>query len=163
MRDLTMLEMVTKLAEAEVMIHVNARKALDRVGTRIEKTAKAEFGHYQDAVGPFPEWAELAESTMAERGRLGYPENEPLLRDGTLRDSISHEVEQLEVTVGSTSEIAEYHEFGTSKMPPRPFMGPALVNNHDKIIEELGGAVVKGMVGQTVIHDALGYGAKVEG
>lgn len=160
---LSLLDMVTELAAAEVAIHVNARRALERVAVKVEKTAKSEFGHYQPETGPFPAWAELAESTKDERARLGYSEDEPLLREGDLRDSIEHEVSELEAVIGTNSDIAEYHEFGTSKMPPRPFMGPALVRNHDAIIEELGGAVVRGLIGGNVIHNSLGYNATVEG
>lgn len=160
---LSLLDMVTELAAAEVAIHVNARKALERVAVKVENTAKAEFGHYQPETGPFPAWAELAESTKEERARLGYSENDPLLRTGDLRDSIEHEVAELEAVIGTGSDIAEYHEFGTSKMPPRPFMGPALVRNHDTIIDELGGAVVRGMIGKDVIHNALGYNLTVDG
>ena len=35
-------------------------------------------------------------------------------------------VEELEAEIGSDSQIMVYQEFGTSKMPPRPVMGPAL-------------------------------------
>lgn len=157
----SLLGMATAFAAAEVAIHTNARRALDQVGAAVERTAKSEFGDYQDAVGPFPEWAELAESTKEERVRLGFTENDPLLRSGQLRDSISHYVEELEVTIGTPSEIAEFHEFGTSRMSPRPFMGPALVRNHDTIIEKLGGAVVRGLIGEDVIHNALGYNETV--
>jgi len=160
---LSLLDMVMKLAEAEVAININARTALERVAVAVETTAKAEFGEYQGAIGPFPEWAELADSTQADRGRLGYPENEPLLRSGELRDSISHGVEELTATIGSTSDIMVYQEFGTPTIPPRPVLGPAAEANHDTILRELGGAVVQGLIGRDVIHHSLGYGAKLIG
>lgn len=163
MANLSLLDMVTKLAAAEVMIHANARTELDRVGAAIQRTAKAEFGHYQEAVGPFPEWAELAENTKEDRVSKGFSENDPLLRTGEMRDSIERQTAELETVVGSNSEILEYHEFGTSKMPPRPVLGPALVRNHDEIIDRLGGAVVRGMLGHDVIHNSLGYNAVVDG
>ena len=157
MSAMTMLEMAGKLAAAEVAIHINARSALKRVAVKVEATAKAELGTYQDAVGPFPAWAELAESTKDERSRLGYTPNDPLLRSGELLDSIKHDVTDLVATIGSTSEIAEYLEFGTSKMPPRPFIGPAAETNIEAIKRELGGAVVSGMIGGRQIHSSLGY------
>lgn len=163
MGDLSLLDMVTKLAAAEVAIHTNARRELDRVGAAIQSTAKAEFGHYQDGIGEFPAWEELAESTKEDRVRQGFTENDPLLRSGETRDSIERQTAELETVVGSNSEILERHEFGTSKMPPRPVLGPALVRNHDLILEKLGGAVVRGLVGQDTIHDSLGYNAVVEG
>lgn len=157
MSQLSLLDMVGKLAAAEVAIHVNARKALERVAVAVENTAKSEFGTYQNEVGPFPEWAELAESTQEERARLGYEPNDPLLRTGELRDSVSHDVHELVATIGSTSEIAEFHEFGTDKIPPRPVFGPALVRNHDRILNELGGAVVSAVIGEDAVHSSLGY------
>jgi HK97 gp10 family phage protein len=153
----TMLGMVIKLAAAEVAIHVGAREALERVCMKVEKTAHDEIGTYQAAIGPFAAWAELADSTKEDRVKQGFTENDPLFRTGELQGSLAHEVHELVGTIGSTSEIMEWQEFGTSKMPPRPVLGPALVRNHHVIIEELGGAVVNGVVGREVIHPSLGY------
>lgn len=158
---MSLLGMVEKLALAELAIHAQAQNALERVAKRVEATAKAEFGTYQPETGPFPEWAELAESTQEERARLGFTPNDPLLRNGDLRESITHEMGDREAIIGSTSEIMEWHEFGTEKMPPRPVLGPALFNNHDTIINDLGGAVVNGFVGREAIHPSLGYDGEV--
>ena len=124
MIELSLLGMVERLAVAEIAIHIGARKALERVAVKVEATAKDEFGVYQDAVGPFPAWAELAESTQEQRAQQGYTPNDPLLRRGDLRNSIGHEVEDLTAIIGSTSEIMEYQEFGTATIPPRPVLGP---------------------------------------
>jgi phage gpG-like protein len=80
-----------------------------------------------------------------------------LLRTGELRDSIHHDVTELVATIGSTSEIAEWQEFGTERIPPRPFLGPAAVRNHDKMMDELGGAVTSAIVGKDAVHSSLGY------
>ncbi|HEX7854436.1 MAG TPA: HK97-gp10 family putative phage morphogenesis protein [Sphingobium sp.] len=162
MKELSLLGAATAMLAAEVAINRNARKALERVATKVEKTAKSEFGAYQPATGSFAAWEELAESTQEERARLGYTPDDPLLREGDLRDSISHEVADLVAVIGSTSEIAEHHEFGTSKMPPRPFLGPAVERNKKAIIKELGGAVVDGLIGDDRIHFSLGYDSVVE-
>lgn len=156
---LSLIGMVEKLALAEVAIHAQTGRALERVAQQMERTAKSEFGTYQPEVGPFPEWAELAESTQEERVRLGFTANDPLQRTDELRDSISHEASAQEAVVGSTSDIMPYHEFGTDRIPPRPVLGPAAVRNHDVIVQELGGAVVNGLVGRDVIHPSLGYDA----
>ena len=161
MSDLSMLEMITKLAAAEVAIHVNARHALEKVAAAVEKTAKGEIGVYQDAIGPFSAWPELAQSTQDDRERLGYSANDPLLRDGTMRDSIEHRVAELEAEIGSDSDILVYQEFGTARIPPRPVLGPAAEHNHDLIMRELGGAVVAGLIGGSAIHASLGYDREV--
>jgi hypothetical protein len=60
-----------------------------------------------------------------------------LLETGELRDSIEHVVgrEGKEVVgyVGTNDPIAKYHEFGTSKMPARPFLSAAAMRQEDKI------------------------------
>lgn len=149
------------LAEIEIAALVAMNRGLERVSQAIEKTAKSEIGHYQPAVGPFPGWSLLAASTEADKAAKGYPENEPLLRKGDLRDSIKHEVSGLEAVIGSKSDIAAYQEFGTNKIPPRPFIGPAAFRNKAKIKRILGHAVVSGLVGGDVVHESLGYDMEV--
>lgn len=92
----------------------------------IQKDAQKKLGEYQDAAGPFNSWAELADSTKDDRVAKGFPENEPLLRTGELRDSIEVERHGNEAAVGSAMDIALYQECGTDRgIPPRPFLGPA--------------------------------------
>jgi HK97 gp10 family phage protein len=59
---------------------------------------------------------------------------------GRLRASITHYVEkekEIVGIVGTNVEYAKYQEFGTSKMPPHPFLFPALESNRNKITELL--------------------------
>jgi HK97 gp10 family phage protein len=140
---------VTLLAEAKRGLRVCAKA--------IEDTAKSEIGHYQPATGPHPEWPELADSTQEERQRLGYTPNDPLLRSGELRDSIEHEVSTLEAVIGSRSDIAAYQEFGTDRIPARPFMGPAVFRRKDFIVRIIGAYAVSGLCGGERVHPALGY------
>lgn len=152
---------------------VATKTGLTRAAELLERQAKSEFGHYQDAVGPFPEWAELAESTKEDRLAKGYTENDPLLRSGDRRDSIVHEVGEWEAIVGSTDEKMPFSEFGTSKEPPRPVLGSALYLRMDQIVDLIGRTAVSGLVGYDVsgnghyaardvgdmtdIHGSLGY------
>lgn len=147
--------LVRKAATVE-MLHLG----LKHIAHSIEKTAKEELGVYQPEVGPFPAWPELAESTKDDRVAQGYPENEPLLREGTLRDSISHEVKGLEAAIGSTSDIAVYQELGTEKIPPRPFLGPAAFRNKDTIIKTTAIAAVAGISGGSPTQEAARHGFK---
>jgi len=105
--------------------------ALLEIGERLEKVAKRKIGHQQ------PGWEPLKESTEAEKTRKGYPANAPLLATGHMRDSISHEVEGLVLTVGSTDEKMIFHEFGTEKMPPRPVLGPLVEDERRFIIKTI--------------------------
>lgn len=146
-------ELALRPAEIAVQLH----RGLEAAAQRIENTAKGEFGTYQEAAGPFPGWPELADATKDDRVRKGYSENEPLLRSGELRDSIERQVEGLEAVIGSKDDRMAFHEFGTSRMPARPVLGPAAFHNKDVLQKLVGAAVVSGLVGQDKIHEALGY------
>jgi HK97 gp10 family phage protein len=150
-------EFVLHLAAIEVAVKVQAHKGLERAALLVEKTAKAEIGHYQDAVGPFPAWAELAESTEAQKARMGYRAGAPLEASGAMRDDISHEIDGDEAAIGSPDDTMVYHEFGTSKMPPRPVLGPAVYRNKEKIQKILGQALVAGLMGGEVLEGGGDY------
>lgn len=153
-------EMALELIKLEAGEFIALSEALERIAQKVEDTAKAEFGVYQPATGGFPAWPELADSTQDERVKAGYSADEPLLRSGETQASISHEVEGLEAVVGSTSDVMVFHEFGTSKMPARPVIGPAAFRNRDWIQRLAAAAVVAGFIGEDVIHQALGYDFK---
>lgn len=147
-------------------VHLTARyeatksileRGLERVAVRIEKTAQSEFGRYQPARGPFPAWEQLAESTQEQREHLGFTPNDPLFREGQLQASIQHEVHDLEAVIGSGDEVMAYQEFGTSRMPPRPVLGPAAFRNKAAIERILGAAAVSAIIGGDQVHPALGY------
>jgi hypothetical protein len=114
------------------------RLELDLIGKTLTKEAKSEIGNYQPAMGDFEQWPELADSTKRDRVRKGFSENEPLLRTGEMRDSISYNVKGLDLAVGSTSDTMVYQELGTSRIPARPVLGTALYKHRDKIIKDLG-------------------------
>ena len=104
-------------------------QAMERACRIVEKEAKDSLGTYHRAVGPFPAWAKLADSTVQQRTQQGWEPDEPLLRLGTMRDSIHHVVKGDVGHVGSDDPIAEYQELGTSAaghpIPPRSFLGRA--------------------------------------
>lgn len=133
-------------------------KGLKAAAKLIEKSAKSEFGTYQDSAGPFDEWKELADATKKDRVNKNFPENEPLLRTGALRDSITHQVEHLEAAIGSDSDIMIYQELGTKTIPPRPVLGPAAFRNKNKIQKIIAHAAVAGVMGRQYIYEpgALG-------
>jgi hypothetical protein len=137
------------------------RSGLELIGQHVEKTSQEEIGHYQSGIGPFTEWQALADSTEAEKSRLGFPSGAPLLRTGDLRDSIGHEVDGLSAVIGSTSDVMVYQEMGTPSIPPRAVLGPAVLRNEEPIRAILGAAVISGMLGKDKIDVALGYDGEV--
>lgn len=145
------------MAAQEVALLASLHAGLEKCAVRVEQTATAEIGHYQSGVGPFPAWADLADSTETQKARMGYPADAPLEASGAMRDSITHTTNMLEAVIGSTDEKMVYHEFGTPKMPARPVMGPAVFRNKEYIRRVLGIATVTGLIGGSAIHKSLGY------
>jgi HK97 gp10 family phage protein len=134
------------LAAMELAVQIKAEKALEHTAELIEKTAKEELGHYQPAVGPFQAWPALAPGTLAHHAALGVGDS-PLLVTGELYASIQHESSGNEAVIGSKMDIGAYQEFGTDKIPPRPFMGPAAFVNKEKIERIMARGVVAGILG----------------
>jgi HK97 gp10 family phage protein len=133
--------LAARLAMAEADIKLATEAALEKTCQLIEDRAKAAIGTYDFG------WPQLAQSTQEQRVALGFSANEPLLRTGKLRDSIGHVVEGNVGYVGTNDPIAPYQEFGTSKIPPRPFLGGALAATEGeipKIFGSLVGAAMRG-------------------
>lgn len=143
---------------------------LEKAGEMITNQAKSEIGKLQPSIGSpqvAQEWEPLAPRTRKEKERLGYGSSandwQPLLRTGELRDSIHYEVNKskLEVIVGSDSPIAAYQEFGTSRIPPRPFIGRAAFILTPKIANMFAGATIRGVMGgeqmSPIMGSVLGY------
>jgi hypothetical protein len=127
-------ELILLAAELPLVEH----ELLEDACRKIEKRAKDKIGEYQSEAGQFAAWAPLAESTQEDRARQGFPEDEPLLRTGQMRDSIEHRVTGHEGHVGSDSDIALYQELGTLKIPARSFLGGAAFELTPEILEETG-------------------------
>jgi len=134
--------MATVAARQNVALH----QGLKKCAVLVEKTAKEEIGVYQSEIGDFPGWVELADATKADRLRQGFTENDPELRTGELRDSISHEIDGETAAVGSTSDIMVYQELGTDRIPPRPVLGPAALRNKESIQKILSHSVAEGLL-----------------
>lgn len=113
----------------------------------LEDKAKEKFGVYQDSEGTYPAWAQLKEATQRERVRQGYTANEPLLRDGTLKDSIHYSVTKLpkvvEAVVGTNNKIMVYQEMGTKDIPPRPVLGPTAYENAPLVLSIIENKTIK--------------------
>jgi len=126
--------------------------ALDRAARKIKNRAQEKFGHYQGDIKSVPEWAELAESTKASRVRLGFTENDPLLRTGSIRDHITHRVYRsaggVRADIGGSSPVLLYLELGTLHMPPRPTISGALAELADETAIIMADRVVQVIAGR---------------
>jgi HK97 gp10 family phage protein len=134
------------LARMSEKVLLAEHKALKHAAEVVEKEAKSEFGEYQPGIGEFRKWAELADATKDDRLSQGFSENDPLLRSGKLRDSVSHEVNGLTAVIGSTSDVMVYQELGTDTIPPRPVLGPALLRKHKMVVDIVGAYTVGAML-----------------
>ena len=134
----TLQELALRLVEHDLpAIDREVEKGLDKASLILQRAAIKMFGTYQAGIGPFDTWQELADSTKEERVKLGFTENEAI--------------------VGSTSDIMPYHEFGTSRMPPRPVLGIALYRNWPIIQQLMGDGVTSAFIGEDRVHRSLGY------
>jgi hypothetical protein len=139
---LSIEEFAAMLERAAVKTKVEIEIPVEAVMVAAENLAKESVGTY--AFG----WPQLAESTQDERVAKGYSANDPLLREGDLRDSIEHQVEATfegaEGTLGSSSMVALYQELGTSRnLPPRPFLSEALMRSAPLLETEFGEFLIR--------------------
>src|SRR5882724_7536891 len=111
-------------------------KVIERACQIIQKKAKATIGHEHDA------WPPLAESTIMDKAAHGFKTPAPLLRTGTLRDSIEYTVHGNQGWVGSDNPVAVFQELGTSRIPPRSFLVSAAISSEDKIHRMVGASAV---------------------
>lgn len=120
----------------------------EEIGEAQKKIAADMIGHEQ------PQWAPLAPSTIEEKERLGFTGKvsgtDPLLRTGTLRDSIQYEVDPIakgvDITLGSHDPVAAYQELGTSSIPPRPFLSTAQLESVEPATKILGNTAIELLV-----------------
>ena len=77
------------------------------------------------------EMKKTMERALEKIGMVGeaYAKEECPVDTGTLRDSISHAVDDNTAIIGTNVEYAPYVELGTSKMEARPYLKPAF-NDH---------------------------------
>jgi hypothetical protein len=130
--------MATEFASLMVRMNVTEHEALETACIEIEKRAKQKIGDYQESAGPFAAWPSLAESTKADRVAMGYPEDEPGLRSGAMRDSIEHRVARSVGYVGSDDDHLLWFELGTVKQPARSVLGGAAFELEPEIRKEIG-------------------------
>lgn len=93
----------------------------------ITEEAKSQIGHPQSG------WPPLADTTEKTKSAEGFATPDPLLRTGSLRDSIKYEAVGHHATVSSDHTEAAIHEHGSDKVPPRPFISSAAMKKLPEI------------------------------
>lgn len=148
LREYDLGHMSVIFAQAGVRFYARAQAALEASARIIENVTKDKLGNYQKASGPHPEWAPLADSTREQRAAQGYTPNDPLLRSGKMKASVSHEVWGLEAAIGSPLPEMLYNEMGSrdGTLPPRPSLGPAAFESRARVLAILGNASVRGVM-----------------
>ncbi|WP_458763568.1 hypothetical protein [Cupriavidus basilensis] len=131
-------------AAAPAVVHHIA----DASAGEIQKTAQGMIGDYQQAVGPYPAWEELADSTKAERAQLGFSENDPGYRSGAMQRSIASSVEGGDAVVGSNDPHIVWFDMGTPTQPPRPIFGPAAIHSKPRVQKIISSTVFAWLAGR---------------
>ena len=149
MPDMSLTQFIGHLAAFHVRQQVIMYEAMDRAAALVQREARREIGAYQNGGGPFVAWAELADRTKADRVAQGFTENDPGLRTGEMRESIGRQVAHngMQAAIGSNDDKAVWFELGTSRQPPRSFLGLAAFREERRIAEIQGRAMATTLVG----------------
>lgn len=127
---LTLGQWAAKLQRHSKQAPAEFNKTLRLAMLETAAVAREKIGHLQSRIGTFNAWPPLAARTVEDKQRLGYDfnaEHNPLLRTGDMRDSITGAAIGLVGMIGATDPKMLWHEIGTRSMPPRPVIGPAML------------------------------------
>jgi hypothetical protein len=134
-------EFALMLNEAAIKIEAELVVPTETLMLEVAEVARAAIGTYDFG------WQQLSDVTKADRVRLGYTENDPLKRTGQLQESVVGEAEPTPYgakgVVGSDDPIAIFHEFGTSRMPPRAVFSTAMMLAEESATKIFGEFVMK--------------------
>ncbi len=139
---LSLLELAAKLTAAQHAVEAVTPEIIRAACIILKEQAQSEIGV------PGWGWPPLAPDTLARKGV-----NTPLLEEGDLQESIAWNSSGTEGYVGTDNFTGPLHEFGTSKMPPRPFLATALSMKEADIVAMARRALAAAVAGGT---DPLG-------
>jgi phage gpG-like protein len=142
----TLLGMAAKLGQVAIETELAAQLAIEEAAELVREAVVALLGHPNSA------WAALAESTLARKAG-----DTPLVETGALRASIEKTIGHRRAWVGTNDDKAAWQEFGTSRIPPRSFIGLAAIECEDAIHKIAREAVGRALGGHGVggLHEVL--------
>ena len=131
--------MAKKMAQAQEQIKKDRLSAMNAVITTIYQTAIAKRPYItaKEAKAQGRKLMKTGKIHRVSDPNASYGVPVAMENGGSLQSSIKKEVkesgEKIKGRVWTDSVYAKFLEFGTSKMPPRPFMRPALELNREFI------------------------------
>lgn len=135
------------LATRPAAVEQAQRKGMEAAGKMLVRECQAMIGE------EIREWPALAQSTVEEKQRLGFTgrvsPTDPLLRTGQLRNSISSQVETGKLVLGSDDPVAPFQEYGTSRIPPRSFIGATMFRDGREAADLIGNYVMGAAAGRS--------------
>jgi hypothetical protein len=146
MSDFTLTGFASLLGGMAVEMQLVEHDALEKAAVIVETEAKRVLGTHDYS------WPPLAPSTIARKATG----DSPLLETGELRDSIQHHVGHtgahggMEADIGSDNDKALWHELGTARVPPRPFLSGAAIHKEHEVVDVIGREMVAFLAGGTV-------------
>jgi phage gpG-like protein len=138
MQTFTLLGFVAKLAAIDRDLKITHEAIVARACEMVANAAKDALGTYEFG------WVSLAPETIARKMRG----DSPLLETGELRASIEWQAHGLKGEVGSNLDKAVWHEFGTSRIPARPFLSAAAMQMEREIHKMAAKAVMAVIAGR---------------
>jgi phage gpG-like protein len=119
----TLLDLASHLARAALTInHKVAHDAFEKASHILEVEIKSAIGTYKYG------WPPIGPASVAKHG------DTPLLDTGQFQGSITHIANQHEAWIGTNDQRGWWFEMGTRKMPPRPFLSPALALKAHEVV-----------------------------
>ena len=172
MAEFTLMGFARFLAEGLVTMDGTRHRDMTMACRALQRASRKMLGTYQTGSSQFSSWQQLADRTMIERYRLGFPVNKPLDRTHELRRNIDYQVSEMghEGAVGvpnrvvgngtlrnptrNIGEVALDLEMGApaKNLPARSFLGLAASKNGEKLALYLGGRAASSLFGNGVVR-----------
>ncbi len=110
------------------------RVSLERIGAY--GVSKLSKGFQTEGRSLGVEWKPVKESYLKQKIKKGFSEK-TLHRTTTLAQSFHSKATDTQVQIGTPVPYSIYHEYGTKRMPARPFMKPLAQHLQERAASEI--------------------------